>query len=426
MELLSFLLIYSFIGWVIEVCVVAVKDKRLCNRGFFNLPLCLSCGVAMDILIVLLPTMDGHYLLQFVTVLVVTSVVSFLAGSMAKAVSRNVLWKYDENNLFSGNQKKAVIALLTAVGYILVLEMVHPVIFLFVNALPHLLVRIGCAAVGILLVLDFISILYVFYRKKDAQELEQFQAKKQRGKTEAGEKIYRFIWRRIEKAYPDMKKASGDPAGVHVFARGICFDKMVWTFLICAFAGDIIETFFCRLTAGVWMSRSSVLYGTFSIVWGIGAVILTVVLQRLSGRDDRHVFFAGCLIGGVYEYMCSVFTEYFLGTVFWDYSDMPFNIGGRTNLLYCFFWGVLSVVWVKICYPGISKLIERIPPLAGKIATWIVLIFMTCDIILSAAAMLRYTQRMEGKGGENAVELFLDQHYDDELIEKVWPNMKVY
>ena len=70
-------------------------------------------------------------------------------------------------------------------------------------------------------------------------------------------------------------------------------------FMICAFLGDLIETLFCRVTGGVWMSRSSVIYGTFSIVWGFGAVILTVVLQRLAGKEDRYIFLAGSVLGGV-------------------------------------------------------------------------------------------------------------------------------
>ena len=36
-----------------------------------------------------------------------------------------------------------------------------------------------------------------------------------------------------------------------------------------AFLGDITETIFCRITAGYWMSRSSVVWGPFSIVWGL-------------------------------------------------------------------------------------------------------------------------------------------------------------
>ena len=54
------------------------------------------------------------------------------------------------------------------------------------------------------------------------------------------------------------------------------------------------------------------------------------------------------------------------GTVFWDYSKIPFNLGGRINLLYCFFWGIAAVVWFKGLYPVFSRWIERIPAKAGK------------------------------------------------------------
>ena len=74
---------------------------------------------------------------------------------------------------------------------------------------------------------------------------------------------------------------------------------------------------------------------------------------------------------------------------------MPFNIGGRTNLLYCIFWGLLSVVWVKICYPTISGWIEKLPPLGAKIATWAVIVLMSCDAVISAGAMVRYVERQD-------------------------------
>jgi len=40
-------------------------------------------------------------------------------------------------------------------------------------------------------------------------------------------------------------------------------------------------------------------------------------------------------------------------------------------------------------------------------------------------AMLRYTERQEGVVAENTIEEFLDANYEDELIEKVWPNMVI-
>ncbi len=56
-----------------------------------------------------------------------------------------------------------------------------------------------------------------------------------------------------------------------VFGKGCSFYKLVSLFFIGAFLGDITETVFCLVTTGRLMSRSSVVYGPFSIVWGLGA-----------------------------------------------------------------------------------------------------------------------------------------------------------
>ena len=90
---------------------------------------------------------------------------------------------------------------------------------------------------------------------------------------------------------------------------------------------------------GYWMSRSSVVYGPFSVVWGLACALLTAFLYKYKDKSDRYIFGYGTIVGGAYEYLCSVFTELLFGTTFWDYSDIPFNLGGRINLLYCFFGG---------------------------------------------------------------------------------------
>ena len=81
------------------------------------------------------------------------------------------------------------------------------------------------------------------------------------------------------------------------------------------------------------MSRSSVIYGPFSIVWGLGCAFLTLLLYRYRNKSDSTIFLAGTLLGGAYEYICSVFTEMVFGTIFWDYSGFAFNLGGRINLV---------------------------------------------------------------------------------------------
>ena len=429
LELLVYLFIYGFLGWAAEVGIMAVRKRRFCNRGFFNLPLCPEYGVMADILIIVLPTLGEHYVLQFLTSLTVVSVVEYLSGGLAKRIWRKKLWGYEKRTLFGGEKRSILIAAAKAAAVMTVVLLVHPVFFVAVSLLPGIALKIVCILLTVMLAADFFSILYAVHKSKDLEELEETEKKleeeKRARQSRLGGKIYHAIWKRLNRAYPDMEHMEEGESSGYVFAKGVCLDKLIWVFIICAFLGDLIETLFCRVTGGVWMSRSSVIYGWFSIVWGIGAVLLTVVLQRLAGKDDRYVFLAGAILGGVYEYMCSVFTEVFLGTTFWDYSWMPFNIGGRTNLLYCIFWGLLSVVWVKICYPAISGWIEKLPPLGAKIATWGIIVLMTCDALLSGVVMLRYVDRKAGAPADNGIETFLDVHYPDQMVEKVWPNMKI-
>ena len=130
----------------------------------------------------------------------------------------------------------------------------------------------------------------------------------------------------------------------------------------------------------------------------------------------------GTFLGGAYEYFCSVFTELVFGKVFWNYSEIPFNLGGRINLLFCFFWGIAAVVWIKNLYPIFSDLIEKLPVSFGKMFTWFLVVFMIFDIALSSAAMARSGQREKNIPATNALETWLDIHYDDAKMQKIYPN----
>jgi uncharacterized membrane protein len=279
-----------------------------------------------------------------------------------------------------------------------------------------------------LTIFDFCFIIFSMRKRPLTAAAEQFEKNLRERKYHIGNRISDAIWRRLRKAYPNMTDSSEiteEKQKTYTFAKGICIYKLMWVFLITSLAGDLIETVFVRLTKGIWMSRSSVLYGPFSVVWGIGATLLTFLLYRLADRNDRYIFVWGVLIGGTYEYMASLILELVLGTKFWDYSSLPFNLHGRINLLYCMFWGLLALVWIKICYPVLSRWIERIPPLLGVILTWILIALLVCDLILSGLAIDRYVKRNTGITAKNSIEMFWDRQYPDSFVEFIWPNLVI-
>ena len=236
--------------------------------------------------------------------------------------------------------------------------------------------------------------------------------------------IVGHVEKRMAKAYPVILEKTETQAREGKFAEGCGFYKLFWLFLIGAVLGDFTETIFCRLTSGVWMSRSSLVWGPFSIVWGLAIAIATALLYKDREKPDRHIFFVGTFLGGAYEYVCSVFTEIVFGKVFWDYSKIPFNLGGRINLLYCFFWGIAAVVWIKILYPKFAGWIEKIPVIWGYVLTWILVVFMAVNILVSMAALVRYDMRANGKPAKSGWEKVIDEHFDDERMDRIYPNAK--
>ena len=99
--------------------------------------------------------------------------------------------------------------------------------------------------------------------------------------------------------------------------------------------------------------------------------------------------------------------ELLFGTVFWDYSKFKFNLGGRINLLYCFFWGM-------------EKVRSRVRPWM----TVLLAVFMAVNTLTSALALARYDARTSGEGPKNSIDMLLDAHFDDARMERIYPNAK--
>ncbi|MFG6351635.1 MAG: putative ABC transporter permease [Oscillospiraceae bacterium] len=198
-----------------------------------------------------------------------------------------------------------------------------------------------------------------------------------------------------------------------------------WLFLIAGFAGDLVEVVFWLVTRGELISRSSLLYGPFSVVWGAGAVLLTIVFHRMDDQSAGRIFFTGAALGGVYEYICSWLQEILFGACFWDYRHLPLNLDGRVNLGFCLFWGLAAILWVRLAYPMLCRFVGRIPRQTGRRVAAAAAAFLLFSGALSAAALCRMDQRREGVPALGAVSRFLDEQFPDSVLRARYPNMGI-
>lgn len=211
------------------------------------------------------------------------------------------------------------------------------------------------------------------------------------------------------------------------FAEGINFKKLFWVFLIGSIIGAYYEEFFTIIWnyidyhEFIWAPRRGVIWGPFSPIYGFGAVFMT---WALIGHNDKWYisFIKTALIGGVFEFLVSYFQEMFLHTVAWDYSDFFLNIGGRTTVPYMIIWGILGVLFVKFVYPLMSKFIESLPVSFGNKLTWILVVLLSLDIIISWGAIIRQSLRKSGMEPLTIVGSTYDKYFDDEYLHIHFPN----
>ena len=422
-DLLWLFFIYSFAGWVLETVVATLRHHKFSNRGLVNGPLCILYGVTTCVMSVVLQELTGVWLFLFSTLYVAVS--EFIAGHLIEKIYHEKWWDYSNFKWnLDGYICLSVSLAKGALGYLAV-GFGNQFFLNLLGLLPQLLVHIVLLALIATLAVDVLaSYILLTGKSKHPEKWGMANNRIDSIRVRLGNKIISQIENRLEKAYPEVQRVEQDGKDKTVFAKGCDFYKIVILFFVGAFLGDIIETIFCRITMGFWMSRSSVVWGPFSIVWGLAIAVATLLLYRYKDRNDGFLFCVGTFLGGAYEYLCSVFTEIVFGKIFWDYSGMPFNLGGRINLLYCFFWGIAAVIWFKRLYPVISGWIERIPVLIGKIATWAFIIFMCCNVIVTCMALIRYDERGRNVKAESSWQILMDEYYDDAKMEKRYPNAK--
>lgn len=216
----------------------------------------------------------------------------------------------------------------------------------------------------------------------------------------------------------DLRERSGQH-----FARGNNLYKLLLVCFVGSFAGVVSELIWCVIKNGYLESRSGLVYGPFNLLYGAGAVVLTMALYKYRNRGKWLSFLGGFLVGSALEYVCSWGQELVLGTRSWDYTGVPFNLNGRICLLYSLFWGVLGVVWIKDLYPRMSKWILKIPNKLGKGITIAFTVFFAVNIAVTCVSVYRWTDRAAGNGADNGFWEFVDERFPDERMEKIFANM---
>ena len=198
--------------------------------------------------------------------------------------------------------------------------------------------------------------------------------------------------------------------------------KLFCVFVIGSIIGYLLEMIVGLVQNGHFVSKQGLIYGPFSQVYGIGLVIYYLLIP--NNKKNIEIFLISMFLGGIVEYIFSYLQETFFGTISWDYSNLLFNINGRTSLLHCIYWGIGGILFSKYIRPQIEKIDLLYPKMWFKVLIIFLAIFLLFDIIISSLACKRQEERKEGIEPKNNIEIFLDKTYTDEVLNEIYSNAK--
>ena len=197
-----------------------------------------------------------------------------------------------------------------------------------------------------------------------------------------------------------------------------------WIFIIGSIIGYIFEMIVALVQNGHFESRQGIIYGPFTPVYGAGAVIYYLILNHMNVKSKFKVFLVTAVLGGIVEYMCSLLQEKIFGTISWDYSSLMFNLNGRTSLLHCTYWGIAGVIYIAYLDPFLEELREKINQNKLKTITIFFACFMIFNISISCVAANRQLERRKNIPASGILDEFLDKHYPDSYLDKIFANKK--
>ncbi|MBQ4536377.1 MAG: putative ABC transporter permease [Lachnospiraceae bacterium] len=112
--------------------------------------------------------------------------------------------------------------------------------------------------------------------------------------------------------------------------------------------------------------------GPFCPIYGFGAVAGYLILSPLEGHYVK-VYLLGAFFATVFEFIVGKGMIRFLGDLWWDYNEKPFNYQGIVCLESTIAWGFYALGIIHFVHGGVNRVIDSVEVETG--------IFLLCGIL---------------------------------------------
>ncbi len=172
--------------------------------------------------------------------------------------------------------------------------------------------------------------------------------------------------------------------------EGLYFAAVFFVFY--AFIGWCLEVSYFAVDTGRFVNRGF-LNGPVCPVYGFGVLIVLLALEPVSG-NLLLLFLGSVLLTSALELLTGYALEKLFNTRWWDYSHLPFNLGGYICLKNSLLWGMGCVFVVKLVHPLVKRLAALPPRWVGVTLVSVLVAVLLGDFVASVVSVARLNVRL--------------------------------
>lgn len=152
---------------------------------------------------------------------------------------------------------------------------------------------------------------------------------------------------------------------------------LVAAFVLYSILGWLIESIYMSLCNRKLTNRGFG-RGPFCPIYGFGAVSCYLILSPLRGKYFA-VYFIGAVLATIFEYLVGIGMIKFLGALWWDYNEKPFNYKGILCLESTIAWGFYAIGVVHYVHDWINGMIDSVDMRIGIVLIHVILGLVVID-----------------------------------------------
>ena len=200
-------IIYSFIGWCLEVILVLLTKKKFINRGFLIGPYCPIYGIGSLLVIYLLNNYLYEPITLFILSIVICSVIEYSVSLILEKLFKTSWWDYT-NKKFNINGRICLETMIPfGIGCMCIMYIVNPFITNIIGSIPTNILDIIAIVIFIIFLTDIIISLKIIINFRDISN---------NAKVDSTEKVTKYVkkillekrnalYTRFINAFPNMK-----------------------------------------------------------------------------------------------------------------------------------------------------------------------------------------------------------------------------